>query len=503
MTHRINRRGVLKGITAGALSLTAVGPVSAGNETRYIVVVKGRGAHQRIKKEGFTIQQELAEGEVLGVVGSGDRADLEDVKGVKSVAEDYNIRWDGAELTENAETTDDKFFDLQWDKQVTDVPEAHDTATGDGTTLAIIDTGVDHDDHPDLPNVDAAEGRLFREGSVKSGTGTVEFPADVDDLCAGTTTIMDDLADDVLGHGTHVAGIAAASREGTTGVVGTAPDATIVPLRVFYWDEMKSDCDGDKEKETNAAALTTTLGDILTAIDYAASIDADAANMSLGTPPLPPQFNATGIRAAYQRVIESAVRRGTVVVASAGNSAEDLQRGGEFVVPAGVPGSLTVSATGPNDLRSFYSNYGTNVIDVGAPGGGYETLEKTFETKEEDDDDDVDEPDEPGVEWPFPTNLVLNATDPEGYLVKGPELPDNSQYAYFAGTSMAAPQVTGTVGLIRELHPDAEPKKVQQAIEQGAEGVNGKNDPDLGAGRLNANGALDALNRKGKGGNGP
>lgn len=167
-------------------------------------------------------------------------------------------------------------------------------------------------------------------------------------------------------------------------------------LRVFYYDDV--DGDGDQE-------LTTTTADILTATDYAAAIDADAANLSIGTPPLPPEANASGIEAAYQRVAQDAVRRGTLVVVSADNSDADLQRGGFFTVANSVAGAMSISATGPNDERTFYSNYGTNEIDVGAPGGGYETLEKTLA-------DDT--------EWPFPTNLVLSSVPHEIYAPPTP-----------------------------------------------------------------------------------
>lgn len=152
---------------------------------------------------------------------------------MRAVARDYQFRWDGPELeaTPRDEHVDASLFDLQWDKHNTDVVEAHETPTGAGTTIAIIDTGTHVDDHPDLSNVDADAGRLFRDGEARSGTGDVEFPPDVEDFCAGTT-ITDYVADDVHFHGTHVAGIAGASHG--SGVLGTAPDTEIVSLRVFW-----------------------------------------------------------------------------------------------------------------------------------------------------------------------------------------------------------------------------------------------------------------------------
>lgn len=472
-----SRRDVLRGIGLGAVTLRLVGPATATNTTRYIVTARGRGVRRRIERGGFTVARELADGDVLVVEGTGTRDDLEDVRGVSTAAKDYQFRRAGpVERVESEETTDDSLFPLQWDKQITEVPRAHETATGEGTTIAIIDTGTDVDGHPDLPNVSASKGRLFRNGAVRSGTGAVEFPADVADLCVGTTTIIDHVADDVEFHGTHVAGIAAASRAGTTGVVGTAPDTEIVPLRVFWWDRLDYDCDGDGEVERDAAALTTTTADILSAIDHAGEIGVDAMNMSLGTPPLPPQINRTGIRVAYQRVIQRATRRGSVVVVSAGNSGANLQQGGFFTVPNSTAGAMSISATAPNDELAYYSNYGTNEITVGAPGGGYETAEKTSNP-------DAD------VEWPYPTNFVMNTIDPDSWLG---QLLGGKEYLYVIGTSMAAPQVAGTAALVREVAPDSTPRQVEQAIEQGADLVRGKNDPELGAGRLNVADALVA-----------
>lgn len=125
-----------------------------------------------------------------------------------------------------------------------------------------------------------------------------------------------------------------------------------------------------------------------------------------------------------------------------------------------LPNTFSVSATGPDDELSFYSNYGTSDIDVAAPGGGYGTVEKTLSSE---------------TEWPFPTNLVFSS------------IPNNS-YAYYQGTSMAAPQVSGLVGLIKDedLAPDLNTYQVEETIKQNAEMSPGQSDPEFGAGRINA-----------------
>ena len=433
----VSRRSVLKGIGAASASLAFAGYAGA-EESAQFVVSGGSNAASRIEQAGFEVERELGSGDVLHVVGpASDRTALEEVQGVQHVARNARFEFEGAELDatlDDAEFEPPGLWDQQWDKHVTDVVEAHDTATGEGARVAVLDTGIDPT-HPDLAaNVNEELSALFSSGNPIAPD---ENPWDMD------------------GHGTHVAGTVAAT--GDVGVIGTAPDAELVSLKVFWFEEF----DGE-------VILTTTMADILAAITAAAEIDADAANMSLGTPPLEPSFNAEGTRVAYERVIQYASKEGTVVVASAGNSDANLQQGGFFTTPNSTAGALSVSATGPNDRRSFYSNYGTNEIDVGAPGGGYETEEKTLE----------EDPTE--VEWPFPLNMVLS-TVPGG------------EWAWMAGTSMAAPQVAGTVALVRELAPNANANQVESAIKHGAEGATGKSDADLGAGRINAANTVQRL----------
>lgn len=480
----VNRRSVLSGIGAAGVSLTFAGYAGAAGsgEAQFVVVADETDAASRIESEGFEIRRELAGGDVLQVVGpESERESLEAVGGVAEVAKNARFGLEGPELEENL--GEDGFespplWENQWDKHVTDCERAHELATGEGATVAILDTGIDPD-HPDLrSNVNEELSALFSSGN----------PIDPDDNPW-----------DRYGHGTHVAGTVAAT--GDIGVLGTAPEAELVSLKVFWHEEM----DGE-------VVLTTTTADILAAITAAAEIGADAANMSLGTPPLPPEYNRHGTRVAYERVVQHATRNGTVVVASAGNSAANLQQGGYFTTPNSTAGALSVSATGPNDELVYFSNYGTNEIDVGAPGGTYETsLKSLFGITEwylaeqpsrrsehpldegddgelwlNEDGDVVFDRDEAerviefeSPAWPYPFNLVFS-TVPDGY-------------AWYAGTSMAAPQVAGTVALVRSLAPDTNAKQVEQAIKQGCEGANGQSDPDTGAGRLNARNACEQV----------
>lgn len=470
------------GIGAAGVSLTFTGYASADGTGRYLV----RGANgvaDAVVDAGYDVLHELR-GNVLIVEAPSD-ADLKSISGVHDSLLDFTFEMESPAAME---TTQDvpAFYENQWDKHLQDVIDAHDMATGEGTRLVVIDTGID-DTHPDLGNVNVEESVSIIEGEIGDHDG------------------------DSGDHGTHVAGTAAAT--GEIAVIGTAPDAELVSIRVF-------------DEEGGA-----TFGDILLAANYAADIDADAANMSIGTAPIPPEGNVAGYRMMMQPVFNGATKEGTLFVGSAGNSAANLQQGGFFTLPNSLQGVLSTSATAPNDELAFFSNYGTNEIDAGGPGGGYETNLKTlfgiiewtlagspplrslhpleegdegelwFDengeiTFDQDEVEEVIEFESPA--WPYPFNLVFSTVPKD----------EGVEYAWKAGTSMAAPQVTGLVGLVRELNPDANAKQVESAIKQGADGANGRSDPALGAGRVNALNTLEALaggggGGQGNGGNGP
>ncbi|MXR52840.1 S8 family serine peptidase [Halovenus sp. WSH3] len=416
----VQRRTLLRAIGAAGVTLTATGYATASDgRAEYVVTANGARARDRLVDAGFEVFREVADGAILGVRGPADaQSDIEGVPGVKAVSRDVTVDF---ETPVRADADDvPESGPLQWDNRRIEADRAHDIATGAGTSVAIVDTGIDFD-HPDLGNVNEDLGVTFVPEGAEANDGGEDSA--------------------VRGHGTSVAGVAGGT--GANRIVGVAPETELIPIRVF--------------PDAGGARFV----DIFAGIDYAASVGADVANFSLGVPGvLPPQANEGGIRSGIQTVFQSAVRRGTVVTASAGNAGGNLQQGGGFSLPNSVPAAFSVSATGPNDKLVFYSNYGTNEIDVAAPGGGYETEEKTFAT---------DTP------FPAPTNLIFT-TAPV----------DAGTYTYIAGTSFSAPQVAGLAALVRELAPESNPQQVEQEIASGAELVNGKSDPELGAGRINA-----------------
>jgi hypothetical protein len=190
----------------------------------------------------------------------------------------------------------------------TRLSSAWDVATGSpATKVAIVDTGVDLD-HPDLAaNVDP--GHDFVNG--------------------------DDQADDDNGHGTMVAGLAAASGNNGIGVAGASWASRIIPVKVM-------NAQGEGDDATIAAGIV-----------WAAEQGADVINLSLGGP---------GMSAVLEDAIDSARAAGAVIVAAAGNDGAPFPN-----YPAAAPGVIAVTATdGRGDFASF-SNSGT-WVDVAAPG---------------------------------------------------------------------------------------------------------------------------------------
>jgi subtilisin family serine protease len=412
MTYKPNRRTVLRGMAVAGIGVAGIGTASADDEVQYIVT---GGNPNQLEREGYTVVHEITGANVYLVTGPADE-DPSSVNGVEGAFEDFSYE---VREVETAEEKDDDISheDRQWDKEITDTFAAHEYATGEGTYVGILDTGVDHE-HPDLGNVDTGLSQSFVGWEQSDHIG------------------------DARTHGTHVAGIAGAT--GAEGITGTAPETTLVSLRVF-----------GEEGGAN-------VGDSFLALDYVADVGLDAVNMSIGSPPQLTEDNQEGFRIARQRVVRSVTQRGTTVVTSAGNDATDLQHGNEcrtfedddeeeyeicgnwLSLWGSLPNAMSISSTGPTDELAFYSNYGQNDIAVGAPGGDSEYGEE-------------------GTVW---------SAEPGG------------GYRYAQGTSMSAPQVAGLVGLVKELRPDANPNQVESIVQQGAEG-SGRGDPETGAGRIN------------------
>ena len=206
-------------------------------------------------------------------------------------------------------------------------PEAWALGKGAGTTVAVVDTGAD------LGHADLA-GRLV--------TGL--------DLVDGDTTPQDG-----HGHGTHVTGTIVAA-ENTIGVVGVAPQGTVMPLRVL-------DDQG-----------TGYSDDVAAAFDFAGDQGVRVVSASLG---------ADQRSAAEQEAIHS--HPNTLFVVAAGNDGANNDVNGQFPCGYDEPNIVCVGASTEADGMASFSNYGATTVDLFAPGvgirstlrGGYGSLSGT------------------------------------------------------------------------------------------------------------------------------
>lgn len=175
------------------------------------------------------------------------------------------------------------------------------------TILAIVDTGVDYK-HPEFA------------GRVLPGK---DFANNDDDAMDGHS------------HGTHCAGIAAATAGNGVGIAGVAPNVSILPVKVL----------------SDAGSGSTD--DVCAGIVWAADRGAHVISMSLG---------GTGGQQSKQAAVDYARSKGAVVVVAMGNNG-----GNVAVYPGANKGVIAVGATTAEDTRASFSNYG-DWITISAPG---------------------------------------------------------------------------------------------------------------------------------------
>ena len=311
-----------------------------------------------------------------GTAGSPHRIDLS----LQVVDDSFSLAYLPMLADDFPPLPNDPYYGSQWALEKVGASQAWAQARGRGVLIAVLDTGVDLD-HPDLAS---------------------KVRDDIDwDFVDG-----DGVAEDAHGHGTHVAGIVAAATDNGVGVAGMGWEATILPIRVV----------GPGGADSLALAQ---------AISYTVDRGADVINLSLGSQTVCPQV--------VQDAVDYAHSHGVVLVAAAGNDGTDAQS-----FPANCYYVLGVAATGPDDARAGFSNYGTHVT-VAAPGS------------------DI-----------FSTAL-------------------GGGYEYRNGTSMATPYVAGLAALVRARYPDYTSTEVVSAILDNAVDLGAAGwDPYYGCGRVDA-----------------
>lgn len=328
----ITRRRVLQTVGAGVGTAGVATTVSGGRAgDRYMVGLEAGADISTATELATEVSREIDFGDIgTAVAGRYDETALEQLR------RDPNVRYvepdEPVQLVEpSVGTSDEEPPEFPYGIQITDAKEAIQEAglTGDGATVAVVDTGI-VSTHPAL-----AENIVDGFAPIECGEGLLPFE-----------TVEADCEEpwgDDHGHGTHVAGSAAAA-DNDEGVVGVAPEADLLAV---------------KSLSANGAGLPSAISDGIT---WAADNGADVINMSLGGPiPQPGLGDA----------VDYAIDNGVSVVAAAGNSGGDDPEPCEDCVgyPAAFEDTVGVSATDADDQIAFFSSTGPEV-DLAAPGVG-------------------------------------------------------------------------------------------------------------------------------------
>lgn len=225
---------------------------------------------------------------------------------------------------------DDPLFAEQWGLGKINVAAAWDVITGTpGTIVAVVDSGIDFT-HPDLA------ARLWTNpGEIADNDVDDDNNGYVDDVHGWNFVEENADASDVSGHGTQVAGVAAAAGNDNFGITGVCWNCSIMPLRVV---------------QANGAA---NYSDIAAAVSYAAAKGAHVILIALGG-----RSDSAALRLAVANAADA------VIVAAAGNDGA-----AQPIFPAAYDSVLAVTAATRDDARWSPSNFG-DWVDLSAPGEG-------------------------------------------------------------------------------------------------------------------------------------
>lgn len=331
-------------------------------------------------------------------------------------------------------------YDDLWGLKKIKADTAWDTSLGAGVVVAVVDTGLDYT-HPDIA------ANVWSNQAESTGNPLVDDDHNgyIDDVrgwhfeydylgYVSNSNVMD-----TDGHGTFVAGIIAATGNNGSGIVGVAPQAKIMPVKIMG-------SNGFNASEAYANGIL-----------YAALNGADVINLSWGC--------SDCASSAGNPVVADAINvargLGTVVVTAAGNWRSDVKN----AFPAGLPGVITVASTDNEDGHSVFSNRGYRV-DVAAPGGkgwsdGISEDYSILSLKS-------------GITGAFNASVV------------------GGSYMRSSGTSASSAYVSGVAALVLSANPSLTSDQVAAIIRQSSDDQLGSAfdtpgyDPFYGWGRVNA-----------------
>ncbi len=276
--------------------------------------------------------------------------------------------------------------------------------------VAVLDTGADIN-HPDLQNIlnlDISR-ELLQDGSLG--------PLKGDDYANGGYTGAG------IGHGTHVCGILAAESGNMQGIagVGSCIDNSAIELMVV---------------DIFSNVKTTSLANLISGMEYAASQGAKVINLSLGIDAA--KIDDTILRAECSRLYNNQI----TLVCAAGN--EGRYDGGQISdVPSDYSSTIGVISVDENNARAGFSNYGTRK-DIAAPGT------RMFSTLK------------------------------------------NGSYGYKEGTSMSTPVVSATAAMLYSLNPSLTTREVKRIIKNTSSALPGE---APGVGLINCGKAVTTVNQ--------
>lgn len=337
-------------------------------------------------------------------------------------------------------TPNDSQYSQQWDLfEATGgirAPAAWDLATGTGVVVAVIDTGIRP--HADLSGQTVAGYDMIANvPTANDGGGRDADPSDPGDWSSAGQCGAGSGARNSSWHGTHVAGTIAARTNNAAGIAGIAFNAKLQTVRVL------GRCGG--YTSDIADGIIWASGGSVPGVPANAT-PAKVLNLSLG--------GGGSCDSTTQSAVNGARSRGSVVVVAAGNSNANAAN----FSPASCSGVVTVAATDRYGARAPYSNYGA-VVALAAPGGN--TGAGT-------------------------SNGILST------LNTGTSTPAADNYAFYQGTSMAAPHVAGVAALMFSAKPSATPDQIAAALKSSARAFPGTCS-QCGSGLLDAHAAVLAI----------